>query len=100
MAYSLQSGDQLRNRRSEDNKMSGRVWKAVEIKARKAQMAKTKGRIKKAKKRGRINEEKKDKKERNDRCKESKRGMENIGWGKRSSKIRRKGKEISTGIIS
>jgi len=25
MAYSLQSGDQLRNRRSEDNKMSGRV---------------------------------------------------------------------------
>ena len=50
MAYSLQSGDQLRNRRSEDNKMSGRVWKAVDIKSMKAQMSKTKGRIKKSKK--------------------------------------------------
>jgi len=47
MACLPQLWDQLVNRRSEDDKVSKSMWKAVETKARKIRMAKTKRRSEK-----------------------------------------------------
>jgi len=47
-----QSQNQLENRRSENNKMSRRVWKTVEASTRKIGMGKIKGRRSKRRERG------------------------------------------------
>ena len=50
MACSPQSWDWLENRRGEDDEVPRRVWKTVETKAGKSEMAKTKRRREKGRK--------------------------------------------------
>ena len=62
----LQSWNQLENRRGKDNEMLRRVWKTVETKAGKTEVAKTKGRRErrekeKETKRERVEERRKEK---------------------------------------
>ena len=60
IACSLQSWDWLENRRSKDDKISRRVWEAVETKAGKIRMEKAKRRRKEARREG-TEEERKEK---------------------------------------
>ena len=68
--------------------MSRRVWKAVEAKVEKSRMAEAEG--------GREEVEKREieKKQKNNRDKESGRRIRDLGWGRRSSNTWRKGQEI------
>jgi len=77
-----QSGDQLENRGGQDNKMSRRVWEAVEASTREVGMGKTRGRRSKGgsgkKERGKR-EEVEVEKRKTSGSKESSEGMGDMG---------------------
>ena len=83
----------MENRRGKDDKVSRRVWKAVEAKAVEVRVVKAKRRGKKRKKKERIREEEEERKEerkeiKKDKSEESNRRMGNLGQEGRGSKIR------------
>ena len=61
-----QSWDWLEDRRGEDNKMSGRMWEAVEIKTRKIWMEKTEERREERESKKEIGEGRKEKERKKD----------------------------------
>ena len=69
MACSPQSWDWLENRRGEDDEVPRRVWKTVETKAGKSEMAKTKRRREKGRKWNEIKGERIEEKEKKKRLK-------------------------------
>ena len=78
IACLLQSGDQLKDKRSKDDKVSRRMWKVVEAKARKIRMGKTKKK-KKEKKKGRNKKKKKREKKEKEKTKERRNNESNEG---------------------
>ena len=87
MASSLQSWDQLKDRRSKDNKMFREIWKAVETEARKIGVVKAKER--------REKETRRKEKEKDNGCEESNRRMGNLGQRRESSKVGGRSQEVS-----
>ena len=105
MAYLPQSWDWLENRRSESDEVFRGMWKAMDTKAGKIRVAKTKVRRKEREKRkemrreeteegGKKKKEEKTKKEENNGSEEDNKGMEDFGWRKKSSKVQRRDQEI------
>ena len=95
----------MEDRRSKNDKAFREVWKVVEAKVGEGRVAKAKkGREKErsrkeirreeTRERRRKKKEEKTKKEENDKSEENNRGVGNLGWGSRSSEVRRKGKEV------
>ena len=84
MAYSSQPRNQLEDRASQDDKVSGRIWKTVETETRKSRMTKAeKERSKEGsreKVRGKRSREKtEEEKIKDDRCKEDSKRIGNLG---------------------
>ena len=103
VAYSPQPWDWLENRGGKDDEVSGGMWKAVEAKARKIRMAKTKRRREKEGKREEARRKEREEKGKA-KAKERKKGgsaksggrMRDLGWGRRNSKVRSRSKEAGT----
>ena len=95
----------MENRRSEDDEVPARVWKAVETQARKIGVAKTKrrrgkGRSRKETGRERRKIEEKTEKRKNSGCKKVNGRMGNMRRGGRSSEVGRRCEEVGTRKIS
>ena len=101
MACSLQSWDQLENRRSKDDEVPERMWEAVEAEAGKVRVVETKRRReerrskKKTRREGTEKRKEKSKERKENGSEESSRKMGNLGWGGRSGKVRRRSKKTS-----
>jgi len=103
-----QLGNQLENRRSQDDEVSRRMWKVVETKAEKISMAETERRGGKrgsrigARRKGKGKGEKteKTKEEKNDRYKKNSERIGNMGGGRRSSEVGDRGQEASSREVS
>ena len=91
-----QSGNWLENRRSQDDEVSRRMWKAVETEAGEIKVAETERRGDKRKSRKRMRRKEKSKggktektkKGKNDRYKKDSGRMRDMGRRERSSKVR------------
>jgi len=89
----------LENGRGSDDKVSGRMWKAVETKAGEVRIAETERRggkrksRKKVRRKGKGKGEKTEKTEegKNNRCKKNGRRIGDMGEGERSSEVGRRG---------
>jgi len=89
----------LENGRGSDDEVSGRMWKAVETKAREVRIAETERRggkresRKEVRRKGKGKGEKTEKTEKgkNNRCKKNGRRMKDMGEGERSSEVGRRG---------